>query len=996
MKLSVWALLASTAFGAVVSVQVRGVTATQANLSYTAPDGSACSVEVSESPTYLPLVHDVDPVLFAGANLDSRPEGIVSGQERVFVAGKRRAEKGLDGRWYSRALQAFTTHYYRITCGSNQATGSFATANIALGNTYNEPLPADPAVSSRPYYTSVGSYAWPAFSNWNRQDPAARPESVIDPQTGMLLKRLALPQDQPIDYMPGSGDHTFTSVASADGAWNVPKVTWSVANGKLASIVVGSGNATVNTTAAHQLQAGNMITLTGLTGGNSGANVAYQVTGVSSSTAFQVSQGALPGNTTLRDGTLAVSANAVTADQGVAATFKGSQSNFLVVRDQNLWNAGGTNLADLTLPTEWITLSVMGWCSGQCEGEDAKIQACLTINGVTCWPTNATAKYQEATLGTSPSGGLVTLGTVVPIMDSWTPAGFEPLNRADLSRRTGMANVDASGGVTWQKGGYPNTYFNANWINGSRITIAGSECSITAVQGLTQLTIDPASCSTPLSLPLTGVTFTGPSLGFLLRKKSAGLDTINVQYVKYAMGTSQYMDFNATGSAKLCSDTLTVNPATGGLGYHCVVPSGWPMLYWVDHKTGDANYLGQFSRSGASGPDGFSGGSCDGTNTLGGTTPSAPESFYCTATDNETPSKAVLVSCLLNSTNQAGNQAVTCSNLTPGTKGRDLLALIAEFTAADTPSFDRTKFSCYLVGRQGDKLVIGCGRSVQDTLGWTVMFDPFKTGSTPGCVGGGAAGCVAAAQSSWATAPARWCVTHTRFISGKTDTLWISGKFFSPNTPAQPGDGPYVSTIVSSALGHDADGRGGSRGLSGGKRGVRCGDGGWRTMRSKSGGGGSERGERLSKESFMGIPAGCEGRGHLYHRQRGGCAGGEERESVDAPARLREQLGGGAQRHGAFGILYGTGFLPRCIEHVVDLGYGGGPACDKQRRDDGQGCMGLRSSGAASGSDAGWGAELRRQLRDRGRRLLRGSGRGRLDGRRAEPLCGAGTEFLGR
>ena len=73
----------------------------------------------------------------------------------------------------------------------------------------------------------------------------------------------------------------------------------------------------------------------------------------------------------------------------MAATFKGSQSNFLCSRDENLWIAGGTNLADITLPTEWITLSVKGWCSGQCAGEDAKIQACLTINGVTCWPTNA-------------------------------------------------------------------------------------------------------------------------------------------------------------------------------------------------------------------------------------------------------------------------------------------------------------------------------------------------------------------------------------------------------------------------------------------------------------------------------------------------------------------------------------------------------------------------------------------------------------------------------
>ena len=715
MKLFVSVLMASTAFGAISNVRVRGVTSTQASLAYAAPDSNACTVEVSESQTYRPLAHDVDPVLFAGSNLDTRPEGIVSGLERVFVAGKRRAEKGSDGKWYSRALQAFTTHYYRITCGSGQATGQFTTANIALGNTYNEPLPADPAVGSRPYYSGVGSYAWPEFVNWNNQDPAARPESVIDPQTGMLLKRLALPQDQPITYLPGGGDHGFESAINPDGTWATPA----------AAIV----------------------------------------------------------------------------DDNAAATFRGTQSNSLFLRDNNLWVAGGTNLADLTLPTEWLTLSLKAWCSGSCAGEDAKIQACLTINGVTCWPTNATAKYQEVALPTSSNGQFVTLGTTVPILDSWTPAGFAPLNRADFSKRSGLANVDVNGGVTWQKGGYPNTYFNANWSNGSRISIAGSECVITAVQGLTQLTIDPATCSTPLALPLTGTTFSGSSFGFLVRKKTAGTDTINLQYAKYTTGTSQYIDFTASGSAKLCSDTLTQNPVTGGMGYHCVIPSGWPLLYWVDHKSGDATYLGTFSRAGVNGADGFAGGGCDGSNTLGGTTPTAPESFYCTASDNETPSKSILVSCTLSSTNQPGNQSVTCANLTPGTKGKDLLTLVAQFTAGDTPAFDSSKFSCYLAGRQGNKLVLGCGRSVQDTLGWTVMFDPTKVDSASGCVGGGAAGCVVAAASTWATAPARWCVAHTRFISGKTDTLWIAGKFFSPNTPPQLADGPYVSTIVSTALG---------------------------------------------------------------------------------------------------------------------------------------------------------------------------------------------------
>src|ERR1022692_2204026 len=270
MRLSIIVLTASVAYGAVVKVQVRGVTATQAILAYTAPDTNACTVEVSESPSYVPLAHDVDPALFAGSNLDNRAEATGSGLQRVFVAGKRRAEKGSNGRWYSRALQAFTSHYFRVTCGGSQATGTFLTANIALGNTYNETLPADPAVSTRPYFSSTGSYAWPEFLNWNNQDSSARSEAVIDPQTGMLLKRLALPQDQPITYLPGGGDHYFNSVLDPDSAWSMPTVVWSMANGKLASIVVGSGTATVNTSTAHQLQTGSIITVSGLTGKGNG------------------------------------------------------------------------------------------------------------------------------------------------------------------------------------------------------------------------------------------------------------------------------------------------------------------------------------------------------------------------------------------------------------------------------------------------------------------------------------------------------------------------------------------------------------------------------------------------------------------------------------------------------------------------------------------------------------------------------------------------------
>src|SRR3954453_20067017 len=110
MRLGVLVLAAPAMFGAVGNVSIRGVTSTQAILTYSAPDANACSVEVSESATYRPLVHDVDATLFAGSNLDSRAESTSSGRERVFVVGKRRAERAINAHLYSRALQMLTTH----------------------------------------------------------------------------------------------------------------------------------------------------------------------------------------------------------------------------------------------------------------------------------------------------------------------------------------------------------------------------------------------------------------------------------------------------------------------------------------------------------------------------------------------------------------------------------------------------------------------------------------------------------------------------------------------------------------------------------------------------------------------------------------------------------------------------------------------------------------------------------------------------------------------
>jgi hypothetical protein len=173
----------------ITDVRVVAITPTQAVLAYTAPGEGRCTLKVTAGTPGGPLVNDVNPDLFDGADGDGRPGNLVSGTARVFVVGKRAAERAKNGRMSSRALEAFTRHYYEIACGNEKASGEFETTNLALGNTAPEPYPVDP---DRP-----GEYAWP-----NMDFGAGPNEKHVDPQTGILINRLTGPKSYLHDSFP--------------------------------------------------------------------------------------------------------------------------------------------------------------------------------------------------------------------------------------------------------------------------------------------------------------------------------------------------------------------------------------------------------------------------------------------------------------------------------------------------------------------------------------------------------------------------------------------------------------------------------------------------------------------------------------------------------------------------------------------------------------------------------------------------------------------------
>jgi len=225
-------VLAARGGAEITGVTVTGTTATQAIVSYLAPNSSPCLVAVSETADahgnpLAPVIHDVDGNLFRGADQDNRPGNTTDGAARTFVIGRRASAKAADGRYYSRALQTNTTHFGKITCGNDTALFKFQTSNIPLGIGYSDPWPADPA--------APGEWAAPSSPG------SVINEQIIEPQTGVRIQRVTYPG---IGYVAvanqqfGTAYNQGQNPCDTSGPWSNP---CSVIAGQ--STVVGSSNA---------------------------------------------------------------------------------------------------------------------------------------------------------------------------------------------------------------------------------------------------------------------------------------------------------------------------------------------------------------------------------------------------------------------------------------------------------------------------------------------------------------------------------------------------------------------------------------------------------------------------------------------------------------------------------------------------------------------------------------------------------------------------------
>ena len=227
---------ASVCMAAIGNFRVLGTTATQALIAYTAPDGNACIIQLSQSAGLTPPALDVDPGTFTNSNSDlGRQSTVTAGLSRTVVLGQRTAQLATAGthagvRHFSRALQAFTPYFGQITCPSTGDTApfTFTTGNIPLGQTYGDPWLSDPLhPGDQPWPESVGGLT---------------PESFIDPLTGTLQYRIGLRGNVPEVWNLAFGsafNQGQTTPCDTAGPWTSP-----------CNVTAGSGSTTVGNSKA--------------------------------------------------------------------------------------------------------------------------------------------------------------------------------------------------------------------------------------------------------------------------------------------------------------------------------------------------------------------------------------------------------------------------------------------------------------------------------------------------------------------------------------------------------------------------------------------------------------------------------------------------------------------------------------------------------------------------------------------------------------------------
>ena len=418
-----------------------------------------------------------------------------------------------------------------------------------------------------------------------------------------------------------------------------------------------------------------------------------------------------------------------------------------------------------------VTLSAL--TSAGAVGDAAKLQACLTQNGSSCYP--GAAIYDSNALTTTAS--VVTFGT----------DGYGDLWQSTLGTSTPdyTAQAHVGGNLTCDNS---STVINANSIfpffmeQGSNILINGLNYKLVdSTNNASRLTLTTAC-------PTGTYAYVTYNFGVLIWKKTASSDTISINSANVYSGMGAWGQQAPDGGIKTCSDN-TVTPPNGNPGRICGSGGGaYANSYFIDSVTSLARLIeGNFYFTGA--PETGSYYNLDPTEKYGITV--APYGQAVTGglirvkyfgSFNELNTNGFVWSASTGSqiagiANCSGTSPYTamqpCEEITSATGSLTMGSLIAAFTTnpAYAPAFDPAIFSSMNVhDTDGDgniDVVAGFG---QYRPAWQIIFNPRATSNSEGgdwngiagnhgCVGGGSKGCVMAAMPDYARKNCRWCGT---------------------------------------------------------------------------------------------------------------------------------------------------------------------------------------------------------------------------------------------
>lgn len=171
-----------------IPITIVGTTETQIAISYTPTSSAACTITAVDNNGG-PVVADLDPSKFANAATDlSRTAAngfrwpmLTNGSNRtVFIGGHDEIKQGLDGKWYSTALQVASQHTITVTCNGGVDSGTITTrtANLPVASYYPEmpiPTPGKPSQgTTSTLYRLQRSQLQTQRPDHRRHDPGAQ------------------------------------------------------------------------------------------------------------------------------------------------------------------------------------------------------------------------------------------------------------------------------------------------------------------------------------------------------------------------------------------------------------------------------------------------------------------------------------------------------------------------------------------------------------------------------------------------------------------------------------------------------------------------------------------------------------------------------------------------------------------------------------------------------------------------------------------------------